>query len=715
MLQTVIKIPSEIANEVEPLLQAEGDRLNLQEILQGHDELKTSLLGLLGQHTEKLDQLLRGQTEIKSLLQPQQHLPRHNLPAAYETFLGRDEELKNLKQRLNDNQITLLLQGLGGIGKTTLATQVGHALRDDFDFIFWLTVEGDLERSLTSHPHLSSLPALAGQSQFQAILQYLNPPVPQRLLILDNLTLQQDVNNATAWFPGAHLLFTSRQGLGIPDPYPVGVLAPKDAMALFLHHSKQKGVSDPDLSPLLEAAGRHTLMVEMLGKTFYCSEIKTLAPLLTAMNRHQGDDAAFKEQIKCHYQGQRPQGAELTLYSQLFSLYDHASLSVEEQHILRQFAILQSEFHPASLWATVMGVNQNEEALATFKRQCNTLADKGWLLQEGANYRCHQVVQQSLWLRPETRPSLEQCDKTLDALGGLLQYSENLEFLHGLPFVPFGEAAWAAFKEQPPQPEEQGMGEGRWGNYAALGANLGAVLKELGQYQAALACQVGVLDLHRKLLFPQDPLLANSLNNLGTSLMELGRRDEALKAALAAIKIGEASLPPLDPKLAIWYNNLATIYHARSELDLALTALEKALAIDQAQPLPNKAWIAIRHNNLAAFYFKKGDPESALKSQQQCIALEEKLLQPNDPSLATSYHNLGTYHYDLGQGGQAFAEACKAWGIRSHQLPLGHPDTEATLQGLELLMKEFSPELDPSQMEQIKAEIQAYLAKQGKA
>ena len=64
-------------------------------------------------------------------------------------FYGRYCELTTLQQWLQDRCRLVLLLGMGGIGKTSLAVKIAEQVQDEFKFVFW--------RSLRNAPPIKDL------------------------------------------------------------------------------------------------------------------------------------------------------------------------------------------------------------------------------------------------------------------------------------------------------------------------------------------------------------------------------------------------------------------------------------------------------------------------------------------------------------------------------------------------------------------------------
>lgn len=135
-------------------------------------------------------------------------------------FRGRDKELDDLKRWLcSDEQVTVVINGMAGLGKSQLVSECAHRLRDHFPGgVFWLSMTSaeDIKVQVANCGGLNglNLPGWDGlklDDQVAAVKQAWAMPV-RRLLIFDNL---EDRELLAQWRPntgGAQVLVTSRRG-----------------------------------------------------------------------------------------------------------------------------------------------------------------------------------------------------------------------------------------------------------------------------------------------------------------------------------------------------------------------------------------------------------------------------------------------------------------------------------------------------------------------
>jgi predicted ATPase/tetratricopeptide (TPR) repeat protein len=156
----------------------------------------------------------------------------NNLPAQVTSFVGREAEIKSIKNLLEGQTVRLLtLTGPGGTGKTRLSLQVASRLLSLFrDGVFFISLAEAHEPALV----ISKIAELLGvreggsQSLFEGVKNYLRNK--QLLLILDNFEQVLDaapvVTELLESAPQLKVLVTSRVLLNLhgENEYPVPTL-----------------------------------------------------------------------------------------------------------------------------------------------------------------------------------------------------------------------------------------------------------------------------------------------------------------------------------------------------------------------------------------------------------------------------------------------------------------------------------------------------------
>lgn len=206
-------------------------------------------------------------------------LPRSKFipPAAPDELIGRGELCEKIVAKLDENS-SVLLHGMGGMGKTAIAATIAAAAHADEehypDGVCWLTVVGRSLEDLCDdvfrdegQPDLAELPAEQKPAQARRLLGN-----RRLLVVLDDV--DEDNPTALEWRrqvqpSNAPLLVTSRGQLTGFEPaaYPVDELAREDAKALLRLHAKQvtDRLSDDQANIVCETLGDHPLAVEIFA------------------------------------------------------------------------------------------------------------------------------------------------------------------------------------------------------------------------------------------------------------------------------------------------------------------------------------------------------------------------------------------------------------------------------------------------------------------
>jgi len=213
---------------------------------------------------------------------------RHSLPSERDAFVGRREPLQALARHFDEGVRLVSVLGIGGGGKTRLATRFGWAWMGDFPGGVWFC---DLAPA-------RSLEGLCG-----AVAQGLQMPLGQEdpvvqlgqaiagrgrcLVILDNFEHLARLAEATLgrWLDGAAdalFLVTTREVLGIPGEQTLALapLPTPDAQTLF---TRRAAAAKRDFAPGAEDEAAITTLVGLLDGLplaieLAAARVRTLAP-----------------------------------------------------------------------------------------------------------------------------------------------------------------------------------------------------------------------------------------------------------------------------------------------------------------------------------------------------------------------------------------------------------------------------------------------------
>jgi predicted ATPase/class 3 adenylate cyclase/DNA-binding CsgD family transcriptional regulator len=142
------------------------------------------------------------------------------LPVQLTSFVGRDEQLSQLRDLLAGNRL-VTLTGAGGVGKTRLAIQVATQLADEFDDGVWyvdLAPITDPKLVGVTVARALGLPDQPGRSTMDTLLRFVRDR--QMLVVLDNCEhlLDASAELVVAMLsaaPRLTLLATSREAIGV--------------------------------------------------------------------------------------------------------------------------------------------------------------------------------------------------------------------------------------------------------------------------------------------------------------------------------------------------------------------------------------------------------------------------------------------------------------------------------------------------------------------
>lgn len=211
--------------------------------------------------------------------------------------------------------------------------------------------------------------------------------------------------------------------------------------------------------------------------------------------------------------------------------------------------------------------------------------------------------------------------------------------------------------------------------------DLGLVLHDQGAYAQARVLHERALAIRESLLGPDHLDTAQSLNNVGKTLRYQGDLDRAQTAHKRALAIRQASLG--NHQDTAWsLSDLGLVLFDRGDLDGARALDEQALPIFETCLGPDHPDTAHCVSRLATTLTRQSNLDRALPLHERSLAIREARRGPDHPDTAHSLTNFGRALAARGDLDRARTMLERAVAIREGRLGENNPDTAHALDDL---------------------------------
>jgi tetratricopeptide (TPR) repeat protein len=531
--------------------------------------------------------------------------------------------------------------------------------------------------ALALHPEFHTLPLAA---QVELVLATWQSPL-LRLLVFDNC---EEETLLAQWRPphgGCRVLVTSRRASWEPSLgvqlVPLGMLQRGESLALLRRHRADLGANDADLDAIAAELGDLPLALHLAG-SFLARYRQAVTPAAYVAQLRQPDLLAHPSL----------QGRQLTR---------DLSPTQHEQHVARTFALSYDRLDPADaidalalallaraayfapgqpiprdlLLATIAGAAEASDADLQAEDALGRLLALGLLEPEATGaVQLHRLLVEFVREVAHEATAQRAVEDVLLAEAERLYhagYPSPLLTLH-----PHLRAVTEAAQ----------LGDDV--RTARLNRALGNTLNLLGDYAGAQPASERALALYERVLGPDHPDVAQSLNHLA----------ELLYAR--ALALAERVLGPDHPDVVTSLNHLAGLYRDQGRYDQAEPLYARALALYERVLGPDHPDTTQSLHNLAALYYAQGRYGEAEPLYQRALALHERVLGPEHPDTAESLHNLAGLYYAQGRYAEAEPLVQRAWAVTERVLGPEHPHTITARQSYALLLQHRRREAAPS-------------------
>ena len=606
--------------------------------------------------------------------------PFIGVPPRIASFKGRGDELDRLDALLMLDKPAAetqtigraVVQGMGGVGKTSLAIEYAHRFRGLYAGVCWCPAE-TRTGLLNAVADLAVLLGAATQEEAdveKAAKSGLRRLAEQRatwLLVYDNAKSPEEVAGLLP-SAGVRLLITSRfsDWSELADEVALDVLPPPEAIALL--QSRTGRNDSAGASELADALGRLPLALDHAAA--FCKRTqmqfgdyaKEASSLIEAAPR----GASYPRSVAATFN---------------LAIAEAVAQCQSAEALMAYIAQCGPERIPMVL---LDGAIKNEaerlNALAAVAEL--SLVKHDPFIDGTPAVTVHRLVQAAARARSEVHGGASVANERLCARLSAVYPGRSFD----------DPTTWPVCAQLVPHLLKQSNWNDNAGSDAIrwpfLFTQAGRYLQRRASYKDAETLLRAALEICEKRLSPNHPeMTALSLNCLALLLREQGRLGEARSLLERAVEICEKALGPEHAQTGSSLSNLGLVLQVQGDLAGARRNYERALTIAEREfGAEHQSSITVCHS-LAGVLHEQGNYSRARPLYDHVLAAREKTLGPTHPETGTVIYNLARLLETQGDLAGARSKYERALQIYEASLGPEHPWTATSLSALADLLR----------------------------
>ncbi len=640
------------------------------------------------------------------------------IPYAHnETFVGREADLTTLAATLKPSATTMAIAaatGMGGIGKTQLASEFAHRYGQFFaGGVYWLSFADPAsipaEIAACAPPQVAATLDLPQQVAF--VQQEWQSPIP-RLLVFDNC---EDETLLHQWRPktgGCRILVTSRLAHwedSSVQKHPLDTLARGESIALLRQFLPDLPPDDAALDALAQELGDLPPALHLAGS--YLKEYTNEIPPTKLLTQLQQPDLLSHRALQGEHIKQSYTNHDLNIGRSFALSYDQLQADDEIDVLAQTLLVRMAYFAPGepvprdllqqSIQRTAPG-----GATDTPSKTAPARRGIGGFFAKLFGKKPQPTTQEQVDHEAQAENDLlnqAKALKRLKSLGLLEAEADDALRLHRLLAMFVQQMATddtvQAAVEQTIQETARRLNNAgdprpllalqshlrhitdaayqREDERAASLCNeLGYHLQAVADYAAARPYLERALDIRERVLGAEHPDTASSLNILGALLYTMGEIAAARPYLERALDIRERVLGAEHPDTASSLNNMGLLLYAMGMLAAARPYYERALDISERVLGAEHPATASSLNNLGYLLKAMGELAAARPYYERALDISERVLGAEHPATASSLNNLGALLKAMGELAAARPYYQRALAILEKALGANHPNTK---------------------------------------
>ncbi|KAH8807443.1 hypothetical protein F5884DRAFT_899840 [Xylogone sp. PMI_703] len=617
-------------------------------------------------------------------------------------FVARASELTEMHRLLHGHKTrsAVVLQGLGGIGKTQLAIQYVKKYKEKYTAIFWLNANDrdslrlsfkDMAQQILEHHASTSILVGANlegnpDQMVNAVKAWLNTHKNTRwLLIYDNYDNPRSANNSDPstvdirpYIPGADhgsIIITTRsanvtQGRRLHIQKLTSI---EEGLKILSNTSGRKGIeSDPNAIALatkldglplaLSTAGAYLEhMTTSFSEYLRLYEESWLKLQMTSPQVNSYEDRSLYTTWQITFDRIRQQNAASAQLLKLWAYFDKQDVWFEllrpknfvDDELIRKLTEDELSFNEAVRLLCEYGLVHKEASLQQPSRSEGYGVHScvhSWTIFV-LNRECDESLVKLALRCVASKVTSTDVDKWWVVQRRILQHAARCEHLIMDGKVDIAGMEWAL-------------------------NNLGLLYSNQGKLAEAEKMYIRALQGYEKALGPDHISTLNTVNNLGSLYHNQDKLAEAKKMYIRALQGYEKALGPDHISTLNMVNNLGILYCNQGKLAEAEKMYVRALHGKEKAFGPDHTSTLNTVNNLGILYHNQDKLAEAKKMYIRALQGYEKAFGPDHTSTLDIVNNLGSLYRN--QSKLAEAEKMYIRALQGYEKAFG-PDHTSTL------------------------------------
>ena len=589
-------------------------------------------------------------------------------------FVCRESELEQIDAILNEKNY-VILEGMGGIGKTELVKKYAEKYKAEYDIVQFVTFSGNLESTIAVSLLFNNFDAsrytkIHGDNAISEmyrdkIIRLKDKKYGKRtLIVMDNYNTPHDDKFSEFTSGEYKVIFTSREKHEGNVFLEINNMENKaDLLALFRSYYAPSELAIEDEAAVNEIIGLvlgHTMTVMLIASAMRKNR-KTPKEMFERLQNSL--DPRLRTKIAVEKEGLNSEERSKVMYEHVQTLFDMTEIHANGNYsfVMTNMALVPytgldiRTFYDWALREYYESQGHDDE----YYGDLEDLIERRWIQSSNDLVSLHPVISDVAGkvLIPDSK-------KCVALIQSLIKFAEDNKDKTHAERVKSMKVLELACKRVADDTEAA----------ANLSSAFASAAYSLAKYDAAIAYYRKASGILEKTLGAEHPDTASSYNKIGHAQFHLGKYSEALEWYRKVLDVHGAE----HSDTVTCYNGIAEVHRFLGEYYEALKWLRKALVVRENILGAEHPDTADSYNRIASVIHGNFDEyREALEWLRKALAVYEKVLGAEHPDTAATYNSIADVHSDLGEHREALEWRRKELTAREKAPSTEHPDTAA--------------------------------------